>query len=203
MDDPQRIRAACAVHAMSKVRCYRLTGLTGDSYRLFVLPTIVPGLLVLAPATPTAYGQGSNTPPEECLHFAHETVARERTPRLRAKCQHPEHLLVLRLHQALFPVLVIQSLKIHPFPRKVHTQSGPVESPQVDNVTGHGRASRRSERAPRRALRSCFPLEKTLPPQSREAPQATPVCSLEHTGVALSGRPSESSENPIPPLNKR
>ena len=85
MDDPQRIRAACAVHAMSKVRCYRLTGLTGDSYRLFVLPTIVPGLLVLAPATPTAYGQGSNTPPEECLHFAHETVARERTPRLRAK----------------------------------------------------------------------------------------------------------------------
>ena len=89
-----------------------------------------------------AHGQGSNAPPEERLHFAHETVAREGTPRLHAKSQQPEHLLVLRLHQDLFRVLVIQSLKIQPFPRKLHTHSGPVESPQVHSVTAPGRASR-------------------------------------------------------------
>ena len=37
---------------------------------------VVPGLLVLAPAARTAYGHGSNAPPEERLHFAHETFAR-------------------------------------------------------------------------------------------------------------------------------
>ena len=59
---------------------------------------------------------------------------------MHANSLQPEQLLVLCIHQDLFPVLVTHSLEVHLFPRKVHTRSGPVESPQAHSVTAPGRA---------------------------------------------------------------